>query len=140
MSGFKVDITVHTSGPLFSGWAEAEAAKVVEAAGKELADTGGRDIKAAADAMDRSGRGGTGRAAAGVITRRRPYGWLIYGDMIKGQVWWPWLEGSSKRNSDTRFRGYHTFRKESARLRATAGDVMEKHLAEHIRSMGGEVG
>jgi len=69
-----------------------------------LAETAADWIRTDANAMDRSGRGGTGRAAAGVTVSSRSA--VAFGsgagaeawsgsssvNMVKGQVWWPWLE------------------------------------------------
>lgn len=134
-------ITVEAKGPVFDGVADRVMHDVVGAAVAELADIGQTDIKIAANAMDKSGRGGTGRAAAGVqVLDRGEFTKVIWGDMVEGQVWWPWLEGTSKRNRSTGFKGYHAFRTERFRLGHYAPQVLEAKLAERIGEIGGHAG
>ncbi len=138
MGVFRVRAVVKVSGPIFDGVAERVIEQVLHETNKDLADKGRDEIRAAADAMDRSGRGGTGRAAAGVTLSERPGGYRIFGAMRQGEVWWPWLEGSTSRNRKTKFHGYHTFSKTAKRLDDIAADTLQKHLSEHLAELGGE--
>ena len=139
MPGFKV--TVKAEGPVFDGTADHVMREVVAAAVKDLADLGQTRIKIAANEMDRSGRGGTGRAAAGVqVLDRGEATRVIWGEMKEGEVWWPWLEGTSQRNTSTGFKGYHTFRSERYSLARDSAQVLERHLAERIGEIGGHPG
>jgi hypothetical protein len=137
MGVFHVQAVVKVSGPIFDGVADHVIEKVLDETNRELGERGQTLIQTAADAMDRSGRGGTGRAAAGVELQTRPGGYRIWGAMRSGDVWWPWLEGSSSRNRSTRFKGYHTFRDTAKKLDDQAGDVLEKNLAAHMGELGG---
>src|SRR5690242_17676851 len=137
MSSFKVTAHVRVSGPIVDGSAETALHDWLRATVEELTSRGTRRIRAAADAMDRSGRGGTGRAAAGLIIYDRDLTQTIFGEMKKGEVWWPWLEGTSSRNRTTRFKGYHTFRDTARGLDDEAGRVAEEKLAEYLPRMGG---
>lgn len=138
MPRFKV--TVEAKGPVFDGRAAEVVHEVVQAATRELAERGQHFIQMQANAMDRSGRGGTGRAAAGVILYDQGMNQLIFGAMVEGEVWWPWLEGTSKRNRSTKFGGYHTFRKARYQIAASADQVLEEKLAERIGEIGGRAG
>jgi hypothetical protein len=65
---------------------------------------------------------------------------VSYGDQLindGGIVYGPWLEGASKRNSSTRFKGYHQFRRTRTRLRKLYGEVAQQKLTEFIGRMGG---
>jgi hypothetical protein len=135
MPEYKVEVTAE--GPIFDNLATPAGHKFVHDATKKLADTGADWIKIAANAMDKSGRGGTGRAAEGVLVFERDWGAYIFGAMQEGEVWWPWLEGVSERNRTTRFKGYHTFRLTAAKLRRLAGEIIRPEVEEYVREMGG---
>lgn len=99
------------SGPIFDGRAERALQQYARDLRHSLAEIGQDWIQIEAMGMDKSGRGGTGRAAEGVRIITSNLQETLWGDMKEGEVWWPWLEGVSKRNHATRFKGYHTFRK-----------------------------
>jgi hypothetical protein len=130
-------LRVDASGPLFDGRGEAAITRFRHDAARKLADTGRDWIRIAAQEMDRSGRGGTGRAAEGVIIYERDAGYAIFGEMKEGVVWWPWLEGTSQRNRSTRFKGYHTFRTTRRRLEDHMGEIIRPELDELRRGLGG---
>jgi len=48
-----------------------------------------------------------------------------------------WLEGTSRRNFTTRFRGYHLFRNAHQRIEARAVDLFEFHLQPVIARING---
>jgi len=130
-------INVQASGPMFDGRAIQAGHEFINSATQRLAETGADWIRIDAQAMDRSGRGGTGRAAAGVEVQTRGTGHAIWGATRQGDVWWPWLEGLSKRNRTTRFGGYHTFRTASRKLKDHLQDIVAPLLGEYVRKMGG---
>jgi hypothetical protein len=137
MGVFTVRAVVKVSGPIFDGVADHVVEKVLHETNKDLGEIGRDWIRIEAEGFDRSGRGGTGRASAGVLLTERPGGYRIFGEMNSGQVWWPWLEGSTSRNRTTRFKGYHTFSKTAKRLDQIAADTLEKHLRAHLSEIGG---
>src|SRR6185437_4824054 len=130
-------ITVKASGPLFDGMAPARIDEFMHKATRRVAETGQDWIKIAANEMDRSGRGGTGRAAEGVVLYERDVGYAIFGEMKEGDVWWPWLEGTSQRNTSTRFKGYHTFRSVRMRLSQHLQEIVRPLVDDLIRELGG---
>lgn len=50
-----------------------------------------------------------------------------------GVIYGPWLEGVSRRNQTTRFKGYSTFRRVKQRLEREAYVFVEKHIMEEVR-------
>jgi hypothetical protein len=59
--------------------------------------------------------------------------------MVKGVAWAPWLEGVSKRNKATRFKGYHLFRDARQELEdSEAQRIADETLAEYLPKIGGE--
>jgi hypothetical protein len=132
-------VNVVVSGPLFDGTAEHAVHEFLDRVKADLAQEGQRRIRARAGTMDRSGRGGTGRAAEGVKIRGAGRGdQVISGGIRQGEYAWPWLEGTSRRNTTTRFRGYHAFRKTRLELRKGADEVLQRNLAELVAEMGGD--
>ena len=134
MAATKVIIT----GPLFDGRADAAARAFADSLAHEVAEIGRDWIRIEAMGMDKSGRGGTGAAAAGV---EGPVGgngaYAIRGGIRKGQYAWPWLEGVSKRNQSTKFGGYHTFRRTRLRMRKHVTPYAQARIEEYLLRMGG---
>ena len=137
----RLEVYMTREGPLFDGRANAAVKEWLDATKMEVAEIGADWIRIAAMGMDRSGRGGTGRAAEAVrVSRFGPFNDVrIFGGMERGQVWWPWLEGDSQRNRSSRFKGYHTFRLTRLRLRRYVTPVAQQRLAEFIERMGGYI-
>jgi len=125
------------SGPLFDGHAQEAADRFCAEITRELAEIGATWIKLDTQRMDKSGRGGTGRAAGGVEIVGQGPNWVIRGGIREGQYAWPWLEGDSKRNQSTGFKGYHSFRRTRLRLRRQAGPRIGEVLQKYLAEMGG---
>lgn len=128
------------SGPLFSGEAASAAADFANSLAGEVADIAKTWIMLDTERMDKSGRGGTGAAAGGVQLTGGGGRYTITGGIREGVYAWPWLEGTSKRNESTKFRGYHTFRRTRLRLRKQISPLAEMRLAAYIDRMGGGEG
>ncbi len=129
--------TVRIKGPMFDGAAEDAVRALLENVTADAAKQGAAIVKTKAAKFNRSGRGGTGAAAAAVSYHSEGTTAVIKGDSSKGRVWWPWLEGDSKRNASTRFKGYHAFRLASGIMRKRIRAQAEKLLPEYIDRMGG---
>jgi hypothetical protein len=127
-------VNVNVSGPLFDGRMDATVVQWLDATKKDVADLGVQEIQQRALKFNRSGRG-TGHYATTISTRMVSYGDQLIND--GGIVYGPWLEGASKRNSSTRFKGYHQFRRTRTRLRKLYGEVAQQKLTEFIGRMGG---
>ena len=57
--------------------------------------------------------------------------------MIRGVTWAPWLEGKSKRNSSTKFKGYGLFRKTAADLQSAPRWSAQEELDKIMPRLGG---
>ena len=130
-------VTVHPSGPIFEGRAPAIIDDFMRKATLRLAETARDWIRIDAEGMDRSGRGGTGRAAAGVQLENRGLDHVVSGGIREGEYAWPWLEGTSKRNTSTRFKGYHTFRNAKNRLEDHVTQIIQPLVDDMVRELGG---
>jgi hypothetical protein len=125
------------SGPIFSGAAAQAAAEFTDSLAGEVAEIGATWIKLDTERMDRSGRGGTGRAAGGVQITGGGSSYTIRGGIREGEYSWPWLEGTSPRNASTGFKGYGSFRRTRLRMRKQIRPYAEAELAAYIIRMGG---
>lgn len=125
-------------GPLFDGEATAAAREFTSALAREIAEIGQTWIKLDTQRMDRSGRGGTGRAAEGVHLTGAGTSYTIKGGIREGEYAWPWLEGTSQRNTTTGFKGYKTFSRTRARMRKQVTRYAQELLDKYLERMGGE--
>ena len=122
-------VVVHVSGPLFDGRAAGAVEAFLDDARRAVADQGANDVRAELGRVLRNPTGFyqsrvTTNAAAGtnVVTD----GGVVYG---------PWLEGVGSRNQATRFKGYATFRRVTARLQDKAADIAARELAPYLARM-----
>lgn len=125
------------SGPLFSGEAAAAARDFTNSLAGEIAAIGQTWIKLDTERMDKSGRGGTGKAAGGVRLAGQGGQYVISGGIEKGDFDWPWLEGTSKRNKSTGFKGYGSFRRTRLRMRKQVTPFAQQQLDQYLTAMGG---
>lgn len=127
---------VDCRGPLWDGRAETDITEYVDKVAKAVADEAERML--AATPMDRSGRA-SGQFQAHLQVIRRDLGYSVPGATDKGETWAPWLEGTSKRNKNTRFKGYHLFRYTRKQLEnGKAEEIAEGLLPELVEKLGGE--
>jgi hypothetical protein len=130
----KVEIQADVVGPLSNGEAERAvsdwATSTAAALGKE-----GVDLLRAFP-MDKTGRAHGGFQSNLNVVQAGPVA-TIKGPMITGVVWSPWLEGTSKRNSSTRFKGYHLFRKTRQELQRRAPEIGQRELDKVMPRIGG---
>lgn len=125
---------VQVSGPLFDGQAEEAVTRFGKEARQAIADRGLELLRAVP--MDKTGRG-TGAFSEHLKIIDKGSFLRIPSPAISGVTWGPWLEGTSKRNQSTKFRGYHPFRKARTQLDLEATGIAEKKLREFLPQMGG---
>jgi hypothetical protein len=128
---------VTIKGPLFDGTASAAAADFTRVLAAELAEVAQTWVKLDTERMTKSGSD-TGAAAAGVKVAGSGANWVVSGGISKGVYAWPWLEGTSRRNRSTQFRGYHSFRRTRLRLRRQTSALAELRMQPYLQRMGGE--
>lgn len=133
----RIEVTafVHVEGPIFDGEAEHALADYDRDVRHAIADRGVELLKAFP--MDKTGRA-HGGFQANLHTVDTDLGTAIPGPMIRGVTWAPWLEGNSKRNRSTSFKGYHLFRKTALQLQDEAADIGDRELQKYLPKMGGE--
>jgi hypothetical protein len=130
----RIEMQASVVGPLSNGeavkalsdWSESVAA----ALGKE-----GVDLLRAFP-MDKTGRAHGGFQSNLNVVQQGSTA-RIKGPMISGVTWSPWLEGTSRRNSSTRFKGYHLFRKTRQELQRRAPEIGQRELDKIMPRLGG---
>ncbi len=124
-----IDVDVRTRGPLADGTAARRLRDAADDAEQRVANVGA----------------GMVRATLGTVLRH-PTGHYMSrisavsqgGDHAvtdRGVVYGPWLEGTSRRNLTTRFKGYHTFRIVTQRLDGMAGAIAEPIVRREIERL-----
>jgi hypothetical protein len=131
---FKVTADVGISGPLGNGSAGNALSDWATATAKALGDQGADMLRAFP--MDKTGRARGGFQANLHPVQQGPQV-TIMAPMIEGVTWGPWLEGTSQRNSSTRFKGYHLFRKTRQELQKMAPDIGQAELDKIMPRLGG---
>jgi hypothetical protein len=131
----KVRVSCRPTGPLENGDAEKAAEEWATNTTQVLADKGVELL--GSFAMDKTGRGRGGFKGALKVTRVSPTEARIPGPQEKGVAWSPWLEGTTKRNDTTHFRGYGLFAKTRLQLQKMAPDIAQEELQKVLPRMGG---
>lgn len=133
MARSHINVNVDTHGPLWNGMADRAVRDWIDSTKREVADMGVRELDAIV--MDKTGRG-TGQYQREIRTRTTGrYNDILIDDPV---VYGPWLEGVSKRNESTRFKGYHLWRRTRQRLRRDFKDHAEERLHRYLEEMGGK--
>jgi len=119
-----------TKGPLFDGSADRLAAQMCIEIEQRVAEAG---VGIVGGILKQVLRNPTGRYESGIASE--PGG----GDMRVtdgGIVYGPWLEGTSRRNRETRFKGYATFRRATQILQDSAEAIAQPIVDDYVRRMG----
>ena len=130
------NVKIVLKGPLFDGQASAAAKDFTDSLAHEVAEIGRDWIKLDTQRMTKSGSD-TGAAAEGVEMAGGNGQWVIKGGIREGRYAWPWLEGTSKRNQSTGFRGYKSFSRTTLRMRKQVTPFAQARLEEYLARMGG---
>ena len=136
MGTLKITAQCQVTGPLGDGTAIKAAEDWAEKTSQALADRGVEMLRAFP--MDKTGRARGAFQGALKVTRVSSTETRIPGPQQRGVVWTPWLEGGSKRNQSTGFKGYHLFRKTRLALSKKAPEIGQKVLDELLPEMGGD--
>jgi hypothetical protein len=136
MGSLKIRVDCRVSGPLANGEAEKAAQEWAKNTMQALADKGVELLRAFP--MNKTGRAHGAFENALKTERISPTEIRIPGPMERGVVWSPWLEGTSKRNDSTGFRGYGLFRRTRLQLQKMAPQVAQAELEKVLPRMGGD--
>lgn len=126
-------ILVTESGPFLEGRADPIVRAFRAEAVETVAAMGVNELHAR---LRRRLKNPTGRYQARIVTD------LQVNDRVitdRGVVYGPWLEGTSRRNQTTRFKGYRTFRQTRLWMRKKAGPEAQKLLDKYVAKLNGGV-
>lgn len=127
----RMETSVTATGPLFDGRATKAAGNFVVEAEREVAQAGANEVR---NRLGQVLEHPSGRYRSNIVTD------LVQGDPVVtdgGVVYGPWLEGTSSRNTSTRFKGYQTFRKTRQWLASKADAIAETKIRPYLSRMGG---
>lgn len=110
-----MEVLVNAAGPLFSGQASAMVQRYTEAGGAEVARWAEAEVHRV---LEQVLRHPTGYYQSQVTVNRVTNDTFDITD--GGVIYGPWLEGVSRRNQTTRFKGYATFRRVKQRVEKQA--------------------
>jgi hypothetical protein len=125
-----LNIDVSVRGPLFSAAAAPAVKDITHDVVTELVDEGEKRVVL--------------QLYPGHGLKTGHYRRSIHGDMLSSLhgrihdskvVYGPWLEGVSRRNQTTRFRGYAMFRNAKQQIERITGAVMEQHVRRFLGRM-----
>jgi len=121
----QIKIDVDLEGPLFrTAHAQRVMRDFLDGAKLKVAQVGVNDIHARLGTVLKHP---TGRYSSGIVTDRAQR----FNDQVitdGGIVYGPWLEGTSRRNQTTRFKGYKTFRRVRYSLRKKVTQIVQDDL------------
>lgn len=123
---------VTTSGPLFDGRATLIFRQGTDAVGEAVADEGLDLIQSDLARVIKTHP--SGKYIPSVRRVRRGMGYFTVGTDI---VYGAWIEGTSSRNSSTRFPGYSTFRRQRQILDARAGAIGDRAIKPYVGRLNG---
>lgn len=132
----KIRVDCRVDGPLANGEAEKAAQEWAENTTQRIADEGVKIL--GGWPMDKTGRARGGFQDELKTVRVSPTSTRIPGPTDRGVTFAPWLEGSSKRNTSTKFSGYHLFRKTRTQLNKLATGIAQEELDKVLPRMGGD--
>ncbi len=123
---------VESHGPLFTGEAERAADEAASEIEKRTATTGVLMLRAFMNSVFKKQ---TPRYR--LLQEAKPTypGWKIWDQQKVVYDWW--LEGISKRNRTTRFKGYRSYRITTQRLRPVAREIGQRMVQFFLPRMGG---
>lgn len=120
---------VRVSGPLFDGRAGRITAAMCDDIEEDIADQGVNDVR---QIIRQSAERRTGNYERHVQSDR------ARGDRVvndSGIVYGPWLEGVSRRNASTRFKGFTAFRRTAQRLQARAVEIAQPAVRRGVERL-----
>ncbi len=124
-------VDVSLSGPLLTGRADSVLDAFQRDAVEQVAQATHQQIHRAEDGTFRNP---TGYYRSRTVTELRHDGATVHDSNV---IYGNWLEGTSHRNAETRFKGYHNYRKVTQNVRKLAPIMVQRILAGYLRRLGG---
>lgn len=130
MADMNISIGASVSGPIADGSATTALREWLDASKKDVADQAVDKLRAVR--MDRTGRA-TGHYQGMIRSRLVTFNDLLIDNPV---IYGPWLEGTSKRNESTRFKGYKLWRRTKLQMARQAPSIAEKKLDQYRSRIG----
>lgn len=124
-----MSVQVRFDGPFFDGRVQKEIELVLDDIAEDAADLG---LQMLHQAFGQTLVAPTGRYERGLQADLIPDGVDLHDG---GSIYGPWLEGTSSRNSSTRFKGYANFRRTAQELESRLDDLAEAALQKRMDRM-----
>lgn len=121
--------TVTTSGPLFNGTTARVVDQFLNAAVAEIGRAAEEEVRAIGHSSFKVETGNWSRN----ITMRRPS--IHSADVRNGVIYGPWLETGQRRGQQTRFKGYHMWRRTTQKIQGEAARIATSVLQRYIHRM-----
>ncbi len=136
-SRIKIDVDVLVRGVVLEGKGGPVMRQFYDDAKKKVSKAGEDEIRLRVTrrAKHPTGKPG-GHFAAGIVTKDYAKGRTItaeYPQILRG----PWLEGTSTRNTSTRFKGWKMFRLTAGRLRKQVGPLVQDLFRQAVAKLNG---
>lgn len=125
------DVTVETTGPLFDGSASRILAAFEADATEQVAQAAHQQLQRSMAVF----KNPTGYYRSRTVTDLRAPDHAVVHD--SNVIYGNWLEGTSRRNDETRFKGYHLYRKTTQNIEKLAPRMVERIMAGYVRRFGG---
>lgn len=126
-----IEVTTDSVGPLFDGSATAVTADMTEAIRDSIAREAEVEVHIN---LDRSIRNPTPYYETQIINEVAATNRVVHD---RGIIYGPWLEGVSRRNKATRFKGYASFRRARQAVERRIPDIAAKVADRYLRQLGG---
>lgn len=131
----RINLEVETTGPFFQGDHTRELHKFLDEAKEEVAQLGVNRIRERVSARSKSP---SGYYAGHVVTEVvKPFNDQVISLSGRAVAYGPWIEGTSSRNTSTRFKGYKIFRQARTWLRKAATPVFQERIDAFVARMNG---
>lgn len=131
----RINLEVDTKGPFFTGAYQSELHKHLDEAKAEVAQMGVNRIQERIGARAKNPSGGySGSVVTDVV---QPFNDQVISLSGRAVTYGPWIEGTSTRNSTTRFKGYRIFRQVRSWLRKQATPMAQTRIDEFVNRMNG---
>jgi hypothetical protein len=129
----RISAYVTVAGPLLEGQGPAILQRFFDDATKLVAEHGRDELRKRATSKPKRP---TGAFARSVVVKQFGRSRAINAT-YPGVTYGPWLEGTSARNTSTRFKGYRMFKLTRGRLRKQVGDLVQGLLDRAVAQLGG---
>lgn len=131
----RINLEVDIKGPFFQGDYTRELHKHLDEAKADIAQMGVNRIQ---ERIGARAKNPSGYYAGHVVTDVvKPFNDQIIELSGRAVAYGPWIEGTSSRNSTTRYKGYRIFRQVRSWLRKAATPIAQAKIDQFVNRMNG---